>query len=70
MRERQAIRSKKTKKKEKKRGEKNTENKGEQEEFFFHPFDCENLHWMGKEREEKGKQSRGVEREEKENKVR
>jgi hypothetical protein len=44
MRERQAIGSKKMKKKEKKRGEKNAENKGEQEEFFFHPFDCKNLH--------------------------
>jgi hypothetical protein len=63
MRERQAIESRKTKKEEKERGEKNTKNKGEQEEFFFHHFDSENLHWTGKEREEKGKQSRGVKRE-------
>jgi len=29
----------------------------------FFPFDCENLHWTGKEREEKEKHSRGVKRE-------
>jgi len=29
----------------------------------FFPFDCENLHWTGKEREEKEKHSREVKRE-------
>jgi len=41
-----------------------------QKSSFFYTFDCENLHWTGKEREGKRKtEQRSEEREEKENRV-